>query len=113
MKWEEKMLRRIENTSSDHIDIKELEIGKVISIDPLQIICGELVLLKENLYINSDLLNHTREFTMLTGIVGDKSMTISNGSISFKATLEENNLVALRPINKNKYLVICKCEGVI
>ncbi len=108
MKWEEKFLQRVEKTSDSYIDVKEIEIGRVISIDPLQIISENLVLFKENLYINPNLLAHTREFEVLTGTVGDEAMTISNGSVSFKACLEDKDLVALRPIGKNKYLLICK-----
>lgn len=109
-KWEEKFLKHIENTADEYIDIKEIEIGRIISFEPLQIMIGELPLYKENLYINSDLLDHTKEFTTLTGTVGDKIITISDGCISFKTPLKDGILVALRQINKNKYLVICKIE---
>ena len=111
MRWEEKFLRSVEKTSENHIDIKEIEIGRIKSLDPLQIMAGDLPLLKENLYINSDLLEHTREFKTLTGTIGDSTTTISNGSISFKSQLDLDDLVALRKVNKNKYLVICRIAG--
>lgn len=108
MKWEEKFLRNIENTSNDYIEIPKVEFGRIISINPLQIMLKDLPLLKENLYINEELLEHRRKFKSLTGTIGDRETTISNGSILFESTLKENDLVALRKMNKNKYLVMFK-----
>ena len=108
MKWEERMLRRTEKTSNDYINIKELGIGKVISLEPLQILNGQLPLFKENLYINPDLLENTREFTTLTGTIGGSTTTITNGSISFENQLKENDLVVLRELNKITYIVMFK-----
>ncbi len=108
MKWEEKFLRNIENTSNNYIEIPEVSIGRVKSINPLQIMFKDLPLFQENLYINEELLEHTREFKSLTGTIGDKTETISNGSILFGSSLKENDLVALREITKNKYLVMFK-----
>lgn len=112
MRWEEKLLGRIEKTSSDNIDIKEFQIGKIITIDPLVINLDGLPLYNENLYINSNLLEHTREFTTLTGTVGDSTMIISNGSINFKAQLVENSYVLLREMTQNKFALVCILEGV-
>ncbi len=112
MRWEEKLLGRIEKTSSDNIDIKEFEIGKIITSNPLEIKSDGLQLYEDNLYINSNLLEHTREFTMLTGTVGDSTMTISNGSINFKTQLKENSYVLLRKMGQDKYSLICIIEGV-
>ncbi|KIL06909.1 hypothetical protein SR42_15165 [Clostridium botulinum] len=108
MRWEEKWLRRIENTSDNYIEIPQVNIGRIISINPLQIMNNKLPLFRENLYINEELLEHTREFKSLTGTIGDKTETISNGSILFESSLKENDLVALREITKNKYLVMFK-----
>ena len=108
MKWEERFFRRTEQTSNEYIDIKDFEIGKVISVDPLQILNGELPLFKENLYINPDLLANTIEFTTLTGTIGDSTTTITNGSISFENKLKENDLVILRELNKTTYIVMFK-----
>ncbi|NFI05990.1 DUF2577 domain-containing protein [Clostridium botulinum] len=108
MRWEEKWLRNVENTSNNYIEIPEISIGRVISTSPLQIMKKDLPLFRENLYINSELLEHTREFKSLTGTIGDKGITISNGSILFESSLKENDLVALREITKNKYLVMFK-----
>jgi len=108
MGWEEKILGHIEKTSSSYIDIKELEIGRVISLEPLQIMSGDLPLFKENLYINPDLLEHKKEFTTLAGTIGDSTITITNGSICFKSSLETNDLVMLKKINKTTYTVMFK-----
>lgn len=108
MKWEERMLRNVERTSNNSIEIKEIEIGKVISIDPLQILNGELPLFSNNLYINPDLLANTKEFTTLTGTIGGSTTTISNGSIYFSSQLKVNDLVALRELNKTTYIVMFK-----
>jgi hypothetical protein len=111
MKWEEGMFQHMENTSNDYIDIKEDEIGRVISINPLQISVEGLPLTKDNIYINPTLLEHTMEVTTLTGTIGDSQTTISNGSILFKSSLNEKDLVALRLMKNGKYLVRCKIVG--
>ncbi len=108
MRWEEKFLRNIEHVSNNYIEIPEISIGKVKSINPLQIMLKDLPLFKENININPELLEHTRKFKSLTGTIGDKETTISNGSILFESNLKENDLVALREITKNKYLVMFK-----
>ncbi len=108
MKWEEKFIRNIEHTSNNYIEIPKVELGRIISTNPLQIMFKDLPLFKENLYINEELLEHTREFKSLTGTIGDKTETISNGSILFKSSLKKNDLVALREITKTKYLVMFK-----
>lgn len=108
MRWEEKFLQKIEMTSNNCIDIKETEIGKIISIEPLQIDLKGLPLFKENLYINSSLLEHTREFNTLSGTAGDGTITISNGSIYFKSSLNIGDLVSLRSMGNKKYLVMSR-----
>lgn len=108
MNWEERMLKNVEKTSSSYIDIKELEIGRVISVDPLQIVNGELPLFSNNLYINPDLLEHTNEFTTLTGTIGDSIETITNGSIYFKSSLNKDDLVMLKKFNETTYIVMFK-----
>lgn len=108
MDWEERMFQVTEKTSNDYIDIKEIEIGRVVSLEPLQILNGDLPLFKENLYINQDLLDNTKEFTTLTGTIGDIETTIYNGSISFKSPLNDGDYVALKEINKTTYMVMFK-----
>ena len=106
MKWEEKLFGHIEKTSDNYIDIPKLEIGEVISLEPLQILNGELPLFQDNLYINPDLLENTREFTTLTGTIGNSTTTITNGSISFKTQFKKGDLVVLKKMNKTTYMVM-------
>ncbi|MBN1079286.1 DUF2577 domain-containing protein [Clostridium botulinum] len=108
MRWEEKWLRNVENTSNNYIEIPKIGFGKIISTNPLQIMFKDLPLFKENININPELLEHTRKFKSLTGTIGDRETTISNGSILFESNLKENDIVALREITKNKYLVMFK-----
>ncbi len=108
MRWEEKFLRNIEHTSNNYIEIPKVELGRIVSTNPLQIMLKDLPLFKENININPELLEHTRKFKSLTGTIGDRETTISNGSILFESNLKENDLVALREITKNKYLVMFK-----
>jgi tmRNA-binding protein len=110
MSWEERMFKVTENVSSNYINVKDFEIGRVISVDPLQIVNGGLPLFKENLYINPDLLAHTREFTTLTGTIGDSTTTITNGSIYFKSSLDKDDLVVLKEMNETTYMVMFKLE---
>ena len=63
--WLENMYK-IFQQNNNNIDIKETKIGIVQSISPLQICIGELVLYKENLYINEDLLEYERPFSIPT-----------------------------------------------
>ncbi|MBC2402681.1 DUF2577 family protein [Clostridium saccharobutylicum] len=105
------MFQHIEKASNEYIDIKEDEIGTIISINPLQISVGGLPLTKDNIYINPTLLEHTMGFATLTGTIGDSQTTISNGSILFKSVLKEKDLVVLRELKNGKYLVRCKVVG--
>ena len=111
-RWEEKMFGHIESTSDNYINIKDFEIGKVISLNPLEINCSGLPLYKENLYINPDLLENTREFEILTGTIGDSTTTITNGSITFKTQLVKDDYVVLKEMNKMTYYMLCKITGV-
>lgn len=112
LRWEEKMFKNIEKTSDKYINIKDLQFGKVISINPLEIDSEGLALYQNNLYINEDLLEHTREFESLTGTIGGSTTTISNGSITFKGKLKAGDTVVLKEINTIKYMLICKVTGV-
>ena len=63
--WLENMYK-IFQQNNNNIDIKETKIGIVQSVSPLQICIGGLVLYKENLYINEDVLEHERQITIPT-----------------------------------------------
>lgn len=97
MKWEEMFLRTAAKESKNSIELNEIEIGRVISVNPLQIMVKELPLFRNNVYINPDLLEHEREITS-----GKPS------SIRFKTSLKADDLVALVGTKTNKYIVLCK-----
>ena len=107
---EEKLKAALDSNSRKAIDIKEHEIGIIESLEPFQINVGGLILTDKNLIINYDLLEHTEYFKSLTGTIGDKSETISNGSILFENKLNKDDKVIVRPISKNKYYVSSKVK---
>ena len=94
--WLENMYRIFQQNNSN-IDIKETKIGIVQSVSPLQICIGELVLYKENLYINEDLLEYERPFTIPT------QSSFSNKKIVFHCKLKVGDMVALRKLPFEKY----------
>lgn len=97
MRWEEIFLRTASKESKDSIELNEIEIGRVISVNPLQIMVKDLPLFRNNVYINPDLLEHQRE------IISKES-----SSIRFKTALKADDLVALVGTKTNKYIVLCK-----
>ncbi|MBE6071035.1 MAG: DUF2577 domain-containing protein [Clostridium butyricum] len=113
MRWEEKVSMLLDNTAKSAIDIKETKIGLVTSLEPLQIEIGELVLNKENLYINEDLLKCERVFTIpvqsasgsTTAPASITKCGFSNSKIIFESRLKIGDLVALRKLEFEKYYV--------
>lgn len=97
MRWEEIFLRTASKESKDSIELNEIEIGRVISVNPLQIMVKDLPLFRNNVYINPDLLEHQRE------IISKES-----SSIRFKTALKADDLVTLVGTKTNKYIVLCK-----
>lgn len=93
-----------------------LQLGEIISIEPLMIKIGELQLDKNNLLIAEHLLTHKRKFALNTtsasGSNGSgtlNNISISNGEFEFKSVLEVGNTVVCYPILKGqKYLVLEK-----
>lgn len=97
-----------------------LQLGEVISINPLVIKVGELQLDKDNLLIAEHLLTHKRKFALnTTSVSGSVScpdgsgtlnnISISNGEFEFKSVLEVGNTVVCYPVLKGqKYLVLEK-----
>ena len=94
--WQENMYRIFQHNNSS-IDIKETKIGTVQSVSPLQICIGELVLYKDNLYINEDLLEYERPFTIPT------QSGFTNKKIIFHCKLHVGDMVALRKLPFEKY----------
>ena len=97
MRWEERFLRTVGTESRQSIEINEIEIGRVISVDPLQIMIKDLPLFRGNIYINPELLEHTKEIN-----------DIESNTITFKPTLKADDLVACVGTQNNKYIVLCK-----
>ena len=94
--WLENMYKIFQQNNSN-IDIKETKIGIVQSVSPLQVCIGELVLYKDNLYINEDLLEYERPFTIPT------QSSFSNKKIVFHCKLKVGDMVALRKLPFEKY----------
>ena len=99
--WQENMYK-IFQQNNNNIDIKETKIGIVQSVSPLQICIGELVLYKDNLYINEDLLEYERPFTIPT------QSGFSNKKIIFHCKLKVGDMVALRKLPFEKYYLETK-----
>lgn len=93
--WLENMYR-IFQQNNNNIDIKETKIGIVQSVSPLQVCIGELVLYKDNLYINEDLLEYERPFSI-------PDTGFSNKKIIFHCKLNVGDMVALRKLPFEKY----------
>ena len=108
--WLENMYK-IFQQNNNNIDIKETKIGIVQSVSPLQICIGELVLYKENLYINEDLLEYERPFTIPTQSANGSTTApasiidcgFSNKKIIFHCKLKVGDMVALRKLPFEKY----------
>ena len=113
--WREYVYKIFEQ-NNNNIDIKETKIGIVQSVSPLQICIGELVLYKENLYINEDLLEYSRKFTIPEQTATGKTIEteperkiITAGfdykTIIFHCKLHVGDMVALRKLPFEKYYV--------
>ena len=110
MRIDEKFLDVLQAASQDAVDIKNHQIGIVESINPLRILVNRLPLTENFLIINEDLLEHTEYFETLTGTIGDRTTTISDGSISFKSKLNVGDRVMMRDMGNNKFYVSNKVK---
>ena len=108
---EDMFMESFRNSAIDSVDIKETAIGVVESVNPIKIIVDGLILEYSDLYINYDLLEHTETFKTLTGTVGDRTTTISNGSIIFNSKLSVGDKVVLRETTDGRYYVSGKVKG--
>lgn len=97
MRWEEKFFRTMTSETQKTIEFNEIEIGRVISVEPLQIMAKDLPLFRNNIYINADLLENTKEI-----------LDIEKDSITFKNSLRAGDMVALVAAANDKYIVLCK-----
>lgn len=80
-----------------------LDFGVVKSINPLQIVKGELPLFQENLYISKDLLGYTENVSIT--INGNTN----NATIVHDSVFQVDNTVILYPVaseENQKYIVL-------
>ena len=114
--WKEIWFNVLDSSAKNSIDIKETKIGVVQNVSPLQICIGDLVLYAENLYVNTELIEHERQFTIPTqsatgstsGTVPDSavvSVGFSNKKIIMHNRIKVGDLVALRKLPYEKYYV--------
>ena len=108
---EDMFMESFRSSAMESVDIKETAIGVVESVNPIKIIVDGLILEYSDLYINYDLLEHTETFKTLTGTVGDRTTTISNGSIIFNSKLSVGDKVVLRETTDGRYYVSGKVKG--
>lgn len=74
-----------------------IQLGVVASINPVQILVGELPLFQDNLYIDKQLLGY-EETVLING---------NSGTITHNSILAVNNTVFLYPVENNqKYIVL-------
>lgn len=108
---EDMFMDSFRNSAIESVDIKETAIGIVEALNPLQIRVDGLHLDYSELYVNYDLLEHTETFKTLTGTVGDRTTTISNGSITFNGKLSVGDRVAVRETTDGRYYISGKVKG--
>lgn len=99
---EERILRRIESTSIDAVNIKEITFGRVVTLSPLTINEGGLILTQRNLIVNEDLLSHKKTISYKEG-----NDTITR-TMTVKSCLSIGDEIALREIDDKTKLVLCK-----
>lgn len=117
--WADGIINQMRNEGS-YNNTPVMGIGIVKSINPLQIDYADLPLTKDNLYINSMLLEYERQFTIPTqstsgttsGTDPDGSVTsvgFSNKKIIQHIKLKVGSRVVLQPIEaEQKYIVLCE-----
>ena len=108
---EDMFMESFRSSAMESVDIKETAIGVVESINPIQIKVDGLILDYSDIHVNYDLLEHTETFKTLTGTVGDRTTTISNGSIILNSKLSVGDKVVLRETTDGRYYVSGKVKG--
>lgn len=111
MLLEDMVNEALSNNAKESVDIKETTVGTVKSIEPIVIRADGLDLEYEDLYIDLNLLEHTENFKILRGTVGDSNTTITNGSILFNSKLTKGDKVAMRETTDGRYYVSGKVKG--
>ena len=110
MRWEEMMMQNTEKAAENHIDIKETFLGRVVSVNPLQVNIKGLPLESNNLVINENLLDHKIEFKKLHGIIGDTAKTYTDGYVEIKSPLKVGDFVACREMHNGLFYISCKVK---
>lgn len=107
-RWEEVMLQNIEKASNDYVNIKDLSYGIVESLNPLVINDEGLLLYKEDILINEDLLPHNEIYSSFKADINGETKTYSNVSIKTTSKIKKGDMVALKEVNDSLKIVLCK-----
>lgn len=108
---DDKLYDAILNSTKHEVNkdlIKESTIGIINSVNPIEIKMQGFVLRERNLIINNDLLDHTINFTNLTGNTESGTINISNGSFFVPCKLNQNDRVILFELDNGKYFLAYK-----
>lgn len=111
MLGEERLYDAINNSAKNEIKkelIKDCTIGEITSIQPIEINVEGIPLKEHNLIIDKNLLQHTVNFTNLTGTTGSGTISISSGSFLVSSALFKGDTVAVIELNNGKYYVAGK-----
>lgn len=92
-----------------------IQIGNIVSVNPLTVTIGELQLTENNLLIADYLLDNTVEMAIpqvsATGTAGNNNISdigIADGVITLKSSLKKGDIIALIQINSTAFLILCK-----
>lgn len=102
--WEEMMING-GREDGKYNNPPSMQIGVINSLEPLQIVTGELVLNRKNLLINRQLLDYTEEIQATTEESDEHTHSIKN--IIHKSILKVKDTVILYEIAEgSKYYVV-------
>lgn len=108
MKVEEKIAKILERSANSSVNIKDISYATVVSVTPLSINDGGLILDGDDLLVNEDLLPHIEYYTEFTGDIGDETKTYKNVKVKTKYRLKKGDMVAIKEINNSKKLILFK-----
>ena len=111
MLGEERLYNAINRSAKSEVKkdlIKDCITGKVTSVQPLEIIAEGIPLKEHNLLIDKSLLEHTVNFTNLTGTTENGTISISSGSFLVPFSLSKGDIVVVIELNNGKYYVAGK-----
>ena len=111
MLGEERLFDAINNSAKMEVEknlIKDCITGKVTSINPLEVTANGIPLKERNLIIDEILLEHTVNFTNLTGTTENGTISISSGSFLVPCSLYKDDRVVVIELNNGKYYIAGK-----